>query len=170
MTRHSRTASLSGRHSSGHVPSTTAGARGRPRSVPSRRLRLAAFAAIAIVLGGGAIGLVVSRLQAPVATDATALQVHGSMGGLEPLELTVKAGSAVKLELTSMDTAFHSDGGGWHEFAIDELGIDFKVGPLSSKVFEFTAPRTAGTYTYYCGICCGGKENPTMVGTLTVTA
>lgn len=170
MTRQTRTARLAGRHSPGHVPATTAGAHGRPRAVLSRPLRLAIFAAIAIVLGGGAIGLVVSRLQAPVATDATALQVHGSMGGLDPLELTVKAGSAVKLELTSTDTQFHSDGGGWHEFAIDELGIDFKVGPLSSQVFEFTAPKTAGTYTYYCGICCGGKENPTMVGILTVTA
>ena len=69
-----------------------------------------------------------------------------------------------------MDTSMHSDGGGRHQFAIDALGIDWKVGPLSSKVFEFTAPSAAGTYTWYCDICCGGKENPSMQGKLTVTA
>jgi len=92
------------------------------------------------------------------------------MGGFEPRSLTVKAGQAVKVELASMDNSMHSDGGGWHQFAIDELGIDWKVGPLSSKVFEFTAPAAAGTYTFYCDICCGGKENPSMQGKLTVTA
>jgi hypothetical protein len=37
-------------------------------------------------------------------------------------------------------------------------------------VFEFTAPANAGTFTWYCDICCGGKENPSMQGKLTVTA
>jgi plastocyanin len=128
------------------------------------------FGVIALLVGGVAIGLVASRLQAPAATDATALQVHASMGGFEPAQLSVKAGQAVKVELASMDTQFHSDGGGWHQFAIEELGIDWKVGPESSKVFELTAPASAGTYTFYCDICCGGKENPSMQGTLTVTA
>ncbi|MBA3877218.1 MAG: cupredoxin domain-containing protein [Anaerolinea sp.] len=139
----------------------------RARSGP---LRLALFAVIVLGVGGAAIGLVANRLATPVAADASALQVRGSMSGLEPMALTVKAGQVVKLELTSLDTPFHSDGGGWHQFKVDELGIDFKVGPESSEVFEFTAPTTPGTYTYYCDICCGGKENPTMVGSLTVTA
>jgi heme/copper-type cytochrome/quinol oxidase subunit 2 len=117
-----------------------------------------------------AIGLVVTRLQGPGATDAAAVQVHASMGGFDPPALTVKAGQLVKVELSSMDTSMHSDGGGWHQFAIDALGINWKVGPLSSKVFEFTAPATAGTYSWYCDICCGGKENPSMQGELTVTA
>jgi heme/copper-type cytochrome/quinol oxidase subunit 2 len=69
-----------------------------------------------------------------------------------------------------MDTSMHSDGGGWHELAIDALGIDWKVGPESSQVFSFTAPSTPGTYQFYCDICCGGKANPSMQGKLTVTA
>ena len=136
----------------------------------SRPFRLALFAAIALVVGGGAIGLVISRLQGPAATDTAAIQVHASMGGFDPPALTVKAGQPMKIELTSMDSSMHSDGGGWHEFAIDALGIDWKVGPESSKVFDFTAPATAGTYSFYCNICCGGKENPSMQGKLTVTA
>ncbi len=126
--------------------------------------------AIAVVVGGVAIGLVVTRLQGPGATDTAAVQVHASMGGFDPPALTVKAGQVVRVELSSMDTSTHSDGGGRHQFAIDDLGIDWQVGPLSSKVFEFTAPATAGTYSWYCDICCGGKENPSMQGTLSVTA
>ena len=145
--------------------------RDRP-AVPrrSRPLRLALFAVISIVVGVGAIGLVISRLQGPAATDTAAIQVHASMGGFSPSALTVKAGQPVKIELSSMDNSMHSDGGGWHEFAIDALGIDWKVGPLSTQVFDFTAPTKVGTYNFYCNICCGGKENPSMQGTLTVTA
>ncbi|OGO58201.1 MAG: hypothetical protein A2V85_14655 [Chloroflexi bacterium RBG_16_72_14] len=135
-----------------------------------RPFRLAVFAATALVVGGVAVGLVVARLQGPGATDAAAVQVRASMGGFDPPAMTVKAGQTVRIELSSMDTSMHSDGGGWHQFAVDALGINWKVGPLSSEVFEFTAPATAGTYSWYCDICCGGKENPSMQGELTVAA
>ncbi|MEX1173012.1 MAG: cupredoxin domain-containing protein [Chloroflexota bacterium] len=125
---------------------------------------------IALGVGALALSLVVGRLLPPAATDVTAAQVHASMGGFDPATLSVKAGDTLKVEFSSMDTQFHSDGGGWHQFAIDELGIDWKVGPESSEVFEFTAPTTPGTFTFYCDICCGGKENPTMRGELTVSA
>ena len=140
------------------------------RPLVPRPFRLAVFAATALVVGGVAVGLVVARLQGPGATDAAAVQVRASMGGFDPPAMTVKAGQTVRIELSSMDTSMHSDGGGWHQFAVDALGINWKVGPLSSEVFEFTAPATAGTYSWYCDICCGGKENPSMQGELTVAA
>ncbi len=136
----------------------------------SRPVRLAIFGVIALLVGGAAIGLVVTRLAGPAATDAAALQVHASMGGFDPPALSVKAGQRVKVELSSMDSSMHSDGGGWHQLAIDALGINWKVGPESSTVFEFTAPATAGTYSWYCAICCGGKATPSMQGQLPVTA
>lgn len=170
MTRRSRTSHLY--RSSAPADGLTSRAP-RPLIAPSsrsRRGRLAAFGVIAVVVTGVAIALVVSRLQGPAASDATALQVSASMGGFDPSTLTVKAGQTVRIEFSSTDTAFHSDGGGWHQFAIDELGIDWKVGPQSSNVFEFTAPAQAGTYSWYCDICCGGRANPSMQGALKVTA
>ena len=131
---------------------------------------MAVFGGLALLIGTLAITLVVSRLEGPGATDSAALQVRASMGGFDPPALTVKAGQVVKIELSSTDTSMHSDGGGWHQLAIDALGISWKVGPESSKVFEFTAPATAGTYSWYCDVCCGGKANPSMQGTLSVTA
>ena len=137
---------------------------------PTRRVRLAAFGVIVLVVGGVAIALVVDRFQGPAASETTAVQVHASMGGFEPAGLTIKAGQTVRIEFSSMDTPYHSDGGGWHQFAIDELAIDWKVGPQSSQVFELKAPAVPGTYSWYCDICCGGKENPSMRGKLTVSA
>ncbi len=170
MTRRSRITPFAGPQATARRPATMpVGTPVSPRS-PSRPVRIAAFAVIALAVGGVAIGLIVSRLQGPSATDTAAVQVHASMGGFEPAAMTVKAGQIVRVELSSMDTSMHSDGGGRHQFAIDELGIDWQVGPLSSEVFEFTAPADAGTFTWYCDICCGGKENPSMQGKLTVTA
>jgi cytochrome c oxidase subunit 2 len=150
--------------------SSTAG-----QSVPTggrlpRWLRIGVFGTIALVVAIVAVNLVIGRLQPPGTPQAGALQVHASMEGFDPGELTVKASQTVDVQFASMDTAMHSDGGGWHELAIEALGIDWKVGPESSKVFTFTAPSTPGTYQFYCDICCGGKANPSMQGKLTVTA
>jgi len=171
MTRRDRTARFAATSAPSHEGRSSLPAGGGiERSSRSFPVRLAIFLGLVVVVGGVATALVVSRLQGPAATDVTAVQVHASMGGFDPRTLTVKAGETVKLELTSMDNAMHSDGGGWHQFAIDALDIDWKVGPLTSKVFEFTAPETPGTYSFYCDICCGGKANPSMQGELTVTA
>jgi plastocyanin len=170
MTRRLPPARTVGQSSRTRPQAPASGSRSIVASTGSRPVRLAAFAVIVIVVGGVAASLIVSRLQGPGATDIAAAQVHASMGGFDPRTLTVKAGQTVRIELSSMDTSMHSDGGGWHQLAIDALGVDWKVGPLSSKVFEFTAPATAGTYSWYCDICCGGKANPSMQGKLTVTA
>jgi cytochrome c oxidase subunit 2 len=145
------------------------------RSAPAKSklpvwLRVGVFGAFVAVVAIVAVSLVIGRLQPPGASVAGAIQVRASMEGFDPNRLTVTAGQKVDIQFASMDTGVHSDGGGWHEFAIDKLGIDWKVGPESSQVFSFTAPSAPGEYQYYCDICCGGKANPSMQGKLTVTA
>jgi cytochrome c oxidase subunit II len=90
-----------------------------------------------------------------------------SMSGFAPNTISVRAGQLVSLQLVNKDNALHSDGGGWHQFAIDELGLDFKVPPLTVSKVSFTVDQ-AGVYDFYCGICCGGKANPYMHGELVV--
>jgi len=51
--------------------------------------------------------------------------------------------------------------------AVDKLAVDIVAQPESSNSMTFT-PTKAGTYTFYCDICCGGKANPTMSGKLIV--
>ncbi len=167
--------SVTRRHSSfkrGPRPaSASAGSAPRhERRLPSKLLRIVVFGGLAVLIGAAAIALVVIRLTPPAPTDPAALQVRASMDGFTPPALAVKAGRVIKIELASTDTSMHSDGGGWHELAIDALGVDWKVGPESSRVFELPASTPPGTYAWYCDICCGGKENPSMQGTLTVSA
>ncbi len=134
----------------------------------SIKLRAAIFTTIALAVIAGAVALLrpASGEGDTTAVDAT---VRVDMNGFAPSSLSVKAGTPVSIRLVNPDSQFHSDGNGWHEFAIPQLGVDAKVAPKSEQIVTFTA-STPGTYVFYCDVCCGGKENPSMQGTLKVTA
>ncbi len=104
---------------------------------------------------------------APPAMAGNVIDVAADMSGFNKKELHVKVGEPVTLRLTSLDSSHHTDGGGKHQWAVDELGVSIVVEPESSTYKTFT-PNKPGTYTYYCDICCGGRANPTMQGKLIV--
>jgi cytochrome c oxidase subunit 2 len=80
----------------------------------------------------------------------------------------VAANKVSSIRLVNPDSSMHTDGGGVHQLAIPELGIDVKVQPQSDTLL--TIPAVApGRYAFYCDVCCGGKENPQMQGTLIVS-
>jgi cytochrome c oxidase subunit II len=95
------------------------------------------------------------------------VNIQAAMDGFDIKEIHAKVGETIKVNLRSMDNSMHSDGGGKHQFAIDELGVSIVVQPLSIGSGTFT-PDKPGTYTFYCDICCGGRANPTMNGKLIV--
>lgn len=95
------------------------------------------------------------------------IDVEAAMDGFDTYEIRVKAGEPVTIRLTSLDNTHHTDGGGKHQFAVDELGVDIVAPALGSSYATFT-PLEPGTYTFYCDICCGGRANPSMNGTLIV--
>ncbi len=97
------------------------------------------------------------------------VNIQAAMDGFDMQEIRVKVGETVKVNLRSLDNEHHTDGGGKHQFAIDELGVNIIANPLSVNSGTFVATK-AGTYTFYCDICCGGKANPTMNGKLIVDA
>ena len=136
-----------------------------------RRIRSAVFAVIVIgVLGLSGYYLKAAFLKpAPAPMAGNVIDVSADMAGFSMKEIRIKAGQPVTLRLTSLDNSHHTDGGGQHQWAVDELGINIITQPLSSNYATFT-PDKAGTYTFYCDICCGGRANPTMNGTLIVEA
>lgn len=83
--------------------------------------------------------------------------------------IRARAGRPLTVRLTSVDTRFHTDGGGQHQFAIDRLGVNIIAPPLGTREATFTPPAP-GVYEYYCDVCCGGRANPTMQGKLIVDA
>ncbi len=160
------------KHNSRVVQERRNGAR---RNGLSRRLKIGLFAAAALAVFGVSVFLVVSPLRSvralgvkPPASAAEDRQVVVSMAGFDPSTLRVPAGRPFTVRLVNPDSQFHTDGGGWHQFRIEKLGVDVRIAPKSdrSQVFAGLAP---GTYEFYCDICCGGKENPSMRGVIEVT-
>lgn len=95
-------------------------------------------------------------------------KVEISMSGYTPPTIRAKAGEEITIQLINPDNSAHSDGGGWHQFASDELDIDYKLSPESIKTIKLKVDQP-GEYEFYCDICCGGRENPTMQGKLIIT-
>jgi cytochrome c oxidase subunit 2 len=134
-----------------------------------RSIRSAVFALIVI----GVLGLAGYYLKsaffrpAPAPMAGNVIDMEASMSGFDKQEIHVKLGQPVTIRLTSIDNSHHTDGGGKHQWAVDELGVDVIAQPESSNYVTFT-PDKAGSFTFYCDICCGGKANPTMNGQIIV--
>ena len=154
--------------SKGRTSKQRAGHRNRPRF--SRRARALWFGLAAAVVLGGAVFLASAPFRPPAATSPAASasqQVLVSMAGFEPSRLQARAGQDVALTFVNADSQFHVDGGGWHQFRIEALNIDVRIAPKSQKTVNLGS-LPAGNYEFYCDICCGGKENPSMRGVLEV--
>ncbi|MFV2034584.1 MAG: cupredoxin domain-containing protein [Halocynthiibacter sp.] len=136
---------------------------------PSRRNVLSFGLIAAGAIGGAGYFLWPVLRQSTVVTPASTVAITISMSGFSPKVVTGSVGQEIRVQLINKDNSLHSDGGGWHQFAVDELGLDYKVAPLSESLISFTVDKP-GTYDFYCGICCGGKANPYMHGQLVVEA
>lgn len=139
----------------------------RIRSARSRR-RTILFGLLATLVIG-LTGYLLWRAFAPVPTAAADIRIQTTMEGFSPPVIRAKVGQPITIQLVNRDTQFHADGGGWHQFAIDELAVNAKVGPETTQLVTLT-PTRAGTYEFYCDVCCGGKESPSMRGRLEVSA
>ena len=135
------------------------------------RGRTVAFIAGAVIVVGLAAFLALSPLRAartPAGATAEGPQVVVSMAGYAPARLSAKAGKDLTVTFVNPDSRFHTDGGGWHQFRAEALGVDVKIPPSSQRSVTLRNLQ-AGTYEFYCDVCCGGKENPAMRGVLEVT-
>lgn len=140
-----------------------------PQTSPSR-LRPLTFAAIVIVVLGTAGYLLVTAFSPRTPPSAAnTIDISAAMNGFNMSEIRLKVGQPITVRLTSLDGPHHTDGGGRHQWAVDEFGVSVIAPSLGSNSVTFT-PDKVGTYTFYCDICCGGRANPTMQGTLIVEA
>lgn len=112
-----------------------------------------------ILLLGGSIAIGFAWWMGNIDT----ITLHARMpeaGGWTPTNLTVAAGQALHLRLTSDDVM--------HGFAIgqsDRPPVDVKPGMMTDLTLTFDKP---GTYTFYCTRWCG-VNHWRMRGTITVT-
>ncbi|MFN8520969.1 MAG: cupredoxin domain-containing protein [Chloroflexota bacterium] len=136
----------------------------------ARRMRVAGFLAAAVIILGGGLYLAFSGFlgQRGATTVAGAITMRSSMAGFDPNVLRAKPGETLTIDWWNLDNSMHLDGGGVHTFIAPELGIYETLPAEARRTIQVTAPLTAGSYDFYCDTCCGGKESPTMHGTLVV--
>lgn len=135
------------------------------------RRRALWFGLVALTVIAAAIFLASLPFRPPPATGpapAGSQRVTLSMAGFEPSRLQGRADRELTLTFVNVDNSLHMDGGGWHQFRIDALNVDVRVAPRTQQSVNL-GRLPAGTYVFYCDICCGGKENPTMRGVLEVS-
>ena len=134
-----------------------------------RRMRAASFSVIGVLVLGAASYLLFEAFWKPELPPmaGNVIDITADMGGFSRNEVRIKAGQPVTVRLRSLDNSHHTDGGGKHQWAVDELGVSIIAPPEGSNYKTFT-PAKPGTYTFYCDICCGGRANPTMSGRLVV--
>ncbi|HEY9204616.1 MAG TPA: cupredoxin domain-containing protein [Candidatus Methanoperedens sp.] len=127
------------------------------------------FIVIILAIFGSAAYLIMNKTASLEPEDKDATKMTITMAGFEPNVIRAKAGEIVKINLINPDNSMHTDGGGIHNFILSAgpASVNVTVGPESQKIFTFT-PTQAGEYHWYCDSCCGGKENPSMHGTLIV--
>lgn len=132
--------------------------------------RMVAFVLIATAVLALALALLKPVMLPPRAIPGTGvIELMADMGGFSERVIRVKVGETVTVRLTSLDSPFHLDGGGKHQFAIEELGVNI-IAPARGTASATFTPAEPGTYVFYCDICCGGRANPTMNGRFIVEA
>jgi len=140
------------------------------RRARQKKVRALAFGLITVIVLGVSVSLLVSAFSPNTPPPAAnTIDISADMGGFNMKEVRVKAGQPVTVRLTSLDGPHHTDGGGKHQWAVDEFSASVIAPAEGSNLVTFT-PDKPGTYTYYCDICCGGRANPTMQGKLVVEA
>lgn len=95
------------------------------------------------------------------------INVQSSMAGFTPSTITVEAGATVTLDWWTNDAAIHLRDG-VHTMVSPELGLYEELPAESSRTIAWTVPNRPGTYDVWCDSCCGGRESPTMHGTIVV--
>ena len=139
----------------------------RTREARHQRLRRIGFGAtIVAVLAIGGVLAFGDFFDRP-AGEAGVIDVQSSMAGFTPSEIRVVAGSTVTLDWWTQDAAMHLEGG-VHTMISPALGLDESLPAESRRTIAWTVPDKPGTYDVYCDSCCGGKESPTMHGTIVV--
>jgi heme/copper-type cytochrome/quinol oxidase subunit 2 len=81
----------------------------------------------------------------PVAENV--IDIATDMGGFDKEEIRVKVGEPVTIRLRSLDNSMHTDGGGKHQWAVDEFNVNVIAPPLGTTMATFT-PTTTGEYTF----------------------
>lgn len=139
------------------------------RRTRDTRIRAIAFGGIAVaVFAIGAVLAFGDFLDRPTdGATAAAIAVQSSMAGFSPSEIRVRAGDTATLDWWTDDAAVHLQGG-VHTMVAPDLDLYEELPAESNRTVTWQVPDKPGTYDVYCDSCCGGKDSPSMHGTIVI--
>ncbi len=144
---------------------------GDTRSVApaTSRLRLGAFGivVVAVLVAGAYLAFGDFLDRGPAALGAT--EVQSSMAGFSPATIHVTAGETATIDWWTDDASVHLQGG-VHTMISPELGLYETLPAEGRRTVTWQVPDRPGSYDVWCDTCCGGKDSPTMHGTIIVHA
>lgn len=136
---------------------------------PSDRARPILFGVIVVVVLAVGGFLAFGDFLARPRSAAGTIDVQSSMAGFTPAIIRVKAGTTVTLDWWTQDASIHLENG-VHTMIAPELGLNEMLPAESRRSITWQVPSMPGTYDVYCDTCCGGKDSPTMHGSIVVEA
>lgn len=142
----------------------------RERETRDARVRKFAFGltVVAVLVVGAALAFGDFFDRPGGASAATnGIDIQSSMAGFTPTDIRVTAGETVALNWWTDDAAPHLQGG-VHTMVSPDLGLYEELPAESNRTIAWTVPNKPGTYDVWCETCCGGKDSPSMHGTITV--
>ena len=132
-----------------------------------QRVRALAFSGVIVtVLAIGGFLAFGDFFDRPTAAMGT-IDVQSSMAGFTPSAIVVTAGTTATFSWWTDDASPHLQGG-VHTMISPALGLNESLPAESRRTFTWHVPDMPGTYDVWCDSCCGGKESPTMHGTIVV--
>lgn len=141
----------------------------RAREARNSRLRKFGFTAVVgVVLALGGVLAFGDFLDRPSgSTAADTIDIQSSMAGFTPSDIRVTAGQRVTLNWWTDDAAVHLQNG-VHTMVSPDLGLYEELPAEGNRTIAWTVPDKPGTYDVWCETCCGGKDSPSMHGTIIV--
>ena len=95
-----------------------------------QRLNKIVFTGIAVVVLSLAGVLLFNALyKPPLPVAKNVIDISADMGGFDKQEIRVKVGEPVTIRLRSLDNSYHTDGGGKHQWAVDDFNANVVAPP-----------------------------------------
>ncbi len=129
----------------------------RLTALPAERAALGALTFVLVAIASTSAGLTMaSRESVSPQAEAGAALVKMRTLKFSPDRIAVASGEPLKLVVNNDDPSLHT-------FTMDDLDIDFELGPGSERLVELPA-LDPGSYEFYCAV----EGHESMTGTLEV--
>ena len=121
----------------------------KTRHRKQQRLKKFGFLVIAVIVLSLAGTLLFNAFyKPPLPVAENVIDISADMGGFDKDEIRVKVGELVTIRLRSLDNSHHTDGGGKHQWAVDDFNANVVAPPEGSAMTTFISTNLGALVIY----------------------